>query len=181
MTSRQQDLCYIVCVPFCAATVITDRRRTEAKTNPLPWSTYCVFQHTHLQEHLHTHAQTHTGIHTLLCFALIHNGMTLTFPLSYFTHTHTHKRINKTMQTKAVYPWGRADITLSLFSINTVWMLILEFFGSGHSVYCTSSRWTRRGRLCCLMFYPRRILQNVESCLLKWQWSIMTDVVIIGQ
>lgn len=95
MTSRQQDSCYIVCVPFCTATVITDRRRTEAKTNPLPWSIYCVFQNTHAQEHLHTHAQTHTGIHTLLCFALIHNGMTLTFPLSYFAHTHRQNNANK--------------------------------------------------------------------------------------
>lgn len=38
----------------------------------------------------------------------------------------------------------------------------------------------KQGWLCCCMFYLRQILPNVESCLLKWQWSIMTDVVIIG-
>lgn len=101
----------------------------------------------------------------------------------------SHTCINKTMQTKALYPssaTSRPSRHYSLpFSKNTIWMLILElsahFLVLACSVPCMSSRLMQRAWLCCLVFHLRQILQNVESYLLKWQWSIMTDVVIIGR
>lgn len=71
-------LFYTICLPFCTDTIITDRRKTEAKTNPLPWDTYCsVYSKTWVQAltraHTHLHTQTHAlfsdlnSYHSVFC------------------------------------------------------------------------------------------------------------------
>lgn len=119
-------------------------------------------------------------------------------PLLHTTHT------SKTKPTKAVYPWSnisrlsRHYATAFIFceekkkniffwkhrlyvdSLNTHNALLrLRLF-----IACLPRKRGKRLRpfVAGRFFFIRwQIPQNVESCLLKWQWSIKTDDVIIGQ
>lgn len=148
----------------------TDGRKTEANTNP-PLSVSMCFSKTQTHTSART-AETHTG----MCFALIHNGMTLTFPPSYFTHAHRQNNADK------------SDVSLrpsrnrALPSCeNAAWMSIPELqriprsFALGHSVRRVSSqneRWTGRALLCVCVFLSQA---NSSKC-----WGLFIKVTMIN-
>lgn len=84
------------------------------------------------------------------------------------------------MQTKAPNPWSQINTQRSFLSERSLWMWTLKSKAHWRSRSAHVLKINANTGLCRLAFYLRQILRNVESCLLKWQWSIMTDVVIIG-
>lgn len=106
--------------------------------------------------------------------------MTLTFPFSYFPRAYPLYNADKGAESLKPFSLGQTNTQRSFFSKPCLWMWTLKsnahwWSRSAHVLKINAN--TRRCRLACYLW---QILRNVESCWLKWQWSIMTDVVIIG-
>lgn len=152
-----------------------------------------VLKHTHCSVYsktwvLHTH--THTlGIHIPLCFALIHNGTTLTFPSLQLFHT---RASTKQCKQSSVALEDHPDV-LSLSFFSFLQLSFACWFGSSlnasaprpprflRPITCPSTTTTttiplqdkcREARLCCLVFYLR---ENSSKC-----WELLIKVTMIN-
>lgn len=146
--------------------LVTDGRKTEANTDPLSTS-QCVFPK---QKLTRAHAQQRHKLECVLPWYIMEWHW-------HFPPAISHTCIDKTMQTKATYPWGRAAIALSLL-VKT--QLECRFWSSSVShdpllwaiLSSQNERGVGRASLCLCAFLSQA---NSSKC-----WGLFIKVTMIN-